>query len=64
MFGLFKKIFIVLLTGLVKGSNQTKRVLLSNQKCMIQLTLINLQTNEFHYYSFADKLDVLEVVIL
>ena len=64
MFGLFKKIFIVLLTGLVNGSNQTKRVLLSNQKCMIQLTLINLQTNEFHYYSFADKLDVLEVVIL
>ena len=48
-------------TGLVNGSNHTKSVLLSNQKYMIQATLINLHPNEysqeFHYYSFAVKLD-------
>ena len=33
MFGLIKKIFIGLLTGLVNASNHTKCVLLSNQKC-------------------------------
>ena len=61
MFGLIKKIFIVLLTGLVNGYNHTKCVLLSNQKCMLQPTLINLHPNEykqeFHYYPFAVKLD-------
>ena len=61
MFGLIKKIFIGLLTGLAYGSNHTKCVLLSNQKCMIQSTLINLHPNEysqeFHYYLFAVKLD-------
>ena len=60
MFGLIKKIFIGLLTGLVNGSNHTNYVFLSNQKCMIQLTLINLHPNEysqeFHYYPFAVKL--------
>ena len=35
MFGLIKKVFIGLLTGLVNGSNHTKYVLLSNQKCAI-----------------------------
>ena len=40
MFGLIKKIVIGLLTGLVNGSNHTKCVSLSNQKCMIQLTLL------------------------
>ena len=61
MFGLYKKIFIGLLTGLVNGSSHTKCVSLSNQKCMIQPTLINLHLNEysqeFHYYPFAVKLD-------
>ena len=61
MFGLIKKIFIGLLTGLVNGSNHTKCVLLSNQKCQIQPTLINLHPNEysqeFHYYPSAVKLD-------
>ena len=61
MFALIKKIFIGLLTGLVNGSNHTKCVLLSNQKCMIHPTLINLHPNEysqeFHYYPFAVKLD-------
>ena len=55
MFGLIKKTFIGLLTGLVNGYNHTKCVLLSNQKCQIQPTLINLHpdehSQEFHYYS-------------
>ena len=42
MFGLIKKIFIALLTGLVNGSNNTKCVSLSNQKCETQPTLFNL----------------------
>ena len=45
MFGLIEKMFIGLLTGLVNGSTHTKWVLLSNQKCMIQPTLINLHPN-------------------
>ena len=61
MFGLIKKIFIGLLTGLVNGSIHTKCVSLSNQKCMIQPTLINLYPNKydqgFHYYPSAVKLD-------
>ena len=61
LFGLIKKIFIGLLTGLVNGSNHTKCVSLSNQECMTQPTLINLHPNEysqeFHYYQFAVKLD-------
>ena len=35
LLGLIKKIFFGLLTGLVNGSNQTKCLSLSNQKCMI-----------------------------
>ena len=66
MFGLINKIFIVLLTGLVNGSNHTKCVSLSNQKCMIQPTLINLHPNEysqdFHYYPFSVKLQRCAVV--
>ena len=46
MFGLIKKIFIALLTGLVNGSNHRKYVSLSNRKCMTQPTLINLHPNE------------------
>ena len=61
MFRLIKKIFIGLLTGLVKGSNHTKCVSFSNQKCMIQPILINLHPNEysqnFDHYPFAVKLD-------
>ena len=47
MFGLIKKIFIGLLTGLVNGSNHTKCISLSNQKCMTQTILINLDPNEY-----------------
>ena len=50
-----------LLTGLVNEPNHKKCILLSNQKCVIQPTLINLYSNEynkeFHYYPFAVKLD-------
>ena len=60
MFGLIKKIFIGLLSSIVDASNQTKFISLSNQKCKIQPTLINLHPNEysqeFHYYPFAVKL--------
>ena len=60
-FRLIKKIFIGLLSGLVNGSNHLKCLSLSNQKCMIQPTLINLHPNdysqEFHYYPFAVKFD-------
>ena len=46
MFGLFKKIFIRLVTGLVNGSNHKKCVLLSNQKFEIQPAPIHLHPNE------------------
>ena len=49
------------LTGLVKASNHTKCVSLSNQKCQIQPNFINLNPNEysqeFHHYPFIVKLD-------
>ena len=52
---------IALLTSIVNASNNTKFVSLSNQKCKIQPTLINLHPNkysqEFHYYPFTVKLD-------
>ena len=41
MFGLIKKIFVGLLTGLINGSNHTKCISLSNKKCEIQPTFIN-----------------------
>ena len=40
MFGIIRKMFIVLLSSIVNVSNHTKCVSLSNQKCEIQLTLI------------------------
>ena len=52
--------FITLLASIVNVSNHTKRVSLSNQKCEMQPSLINLHPNkysqEFHYYPFAVKL--------
>ena len=69
MFGLIKKVFIVLLIGLTDASNHTKCISLSNQKYMIQPTLINLHPNEysqeFHTIHFRlNQMDVLEVVIV
>ena len=53
--------FIVVLFSIVNASNHIKFVSLSNQKCEIQLTLINWHPNEysqeFHYYPFVVKLD-------
>ena len=45
MFELIKKMFVGLLTSIVHESNHTKYVSLNTQKCMIQLTLINLHPN-------------------
>ena len=60
MLGIIKKMFIVLLTSIVNVSNHTNCVLLKNQKCMIQPTVINLHpdeySQEFHYYPFSVKL--------
>ena len=53
MFIIIKKMFTVLLANIVNASNHTKCVSLSNQKCEIQPTFINLHPNEynqeFHY---------------
>ena len=61
MFGLIKKMFFIILTSIVSASNHTKCVLLSNQKCMTQHTLINLHPNKYSqelcYYQFAVDLD-------
>ena len=61
MLGTILKMFIVLLSSIVKASNHAKCVSLSNQKCEIQPTLINLDANEysqeFRYYPFLVKLD-------
>ena len=47
LFGLIKKIFIALWTGLDNAWNLTKCVSLSNQKCMTQPSFINLHPNEY-----------------
>ena len=60
MFGLIKKIFFELLSNIFNGCNHNKCDSLSNQKCIIQTTLINSHPNkysqEFYYYPFAVKL--------
>ena len=69
MFGFIKKMFLRLLARVVVNvSSHIKCVSLSNPKCEIQATLINLHSNEYsqelHFYSFAVKLDgCIEVVI-
>ena len=68
MIGLIKKIFIGLLAGIVSASNHLKCVLLSNQKCMTQPTLITLHPNEysheFHYYFFLVILDNFTILLM
>ena len=69
MFGLIKKLFIELLTSVVSASNHTKYVLLNNQQCTTQPTLINVHpyeySQELRYYLFAVNLNNLfEVLIL
>ena len=52
--------FIGLLKSIVDDSNHRKCISLSNQKCEIQLSLINLHPNEYsqkiHCYPFSFKL--------
>ena len=55
MFELIQKMLIGLLTGLVNGSNHTKCISLSNQKCMIQPTIQSIIS--VFQYPFAVKLD-------
>ena len=61
MFGIIKKMFIVLLSSIINVSKHTKCVSLSNQKCMILPTLINLHPNGYNqgflYHPFSVKLD-------
>ena len=61
MFVIIKKMFLVLLSNVVNGSNHTKCVSLNNQKCITQPALVNLHLNEYsqelHYYPFVVKLD-------
>ena len=47
MFRIITKMFIVLSANIFNGSNHKKCVSLSNQKCMIQPTLINSHPNEY-----------------
>ena len=48
MFVLIKKIFMELLINIDNASNHTKCVSLSNQKCEIQPTFVNLHPNEYN----------------
>ena len=61
MFPIITKMFIVLSTNMFNGPNHKKWVSLSNQKCMIQPTLINSHPNEyshgFYYYPFVVNLE-------
>ena len=47
MFRIITKMFIVLSANIFNGSNHKKCFSLSNQKCMIQPTLINSHPNEY-----------------
>ena len=59
VFGLIKKTFMELLISTVNASDHTNCVSLSNQKCEIQPTFVNLHSNEysqeFRYYPFTVK---------
>ena len=47
MFGIIMKMFFILLTDLVNGSNHLKCASLSNQKCEIQPMFINSYADEY-----------------
>ena len=59
MFRIIEKKFMGFLISILNESNHTKCVSLSNQKCLIQPTLINLHLNEysqdFQYYPLLVK---------
>ena len=60
IFGLIKKLFIVLLPSIFNASNHTKYLFLSNQQWKTEPTLINLLHNEYsqglQFYPFAVNL--------
>ena len=55
---------VVLLPSLVNASSHTKCASLSNQKCKIQLTLINLHPKYTSTHLKLIQIDVVEIVIL
>ena len=61
MLEFIQKIIIGLLTSLVNASNHTKCVFVTDQKCILQPTSINLHPNEYtkglRYYPFEVNLD-------
>ena len=50
MFGIMKKLFIVLLASIFNASNHTKYVSLSNQKCQIQVNETYILMNTIKNY--------------
>ena len=62
MFWNYYKMFPVLLSNIFNGSNHASSMSLSNQRRMIQPTLISLHpsecSQEFHYHPFVVKLDI------
>ena len=58
------KMCVVLLPNLVNASSHTKCASLSNQKCKIQLTLINLHPKYTSINLKLIQIDVLKIVIL
>ena len=61
MLKIIQKMFIVLLSNIVSGSNHTKCISLSIQKCITKLNIISLHPNEYsekiHNYPFEVTLD-------
>ena len=47
MFGLMKKMSVILSTSIASAFNHTKFISLSNQKFLIQPTFTNLHPNEY-----------------
>ena len=61
MFGLMKKMSVILSTSIASAFNHTKFISLSNQKFLIQPTFSNLHPNEYSqewsYYQFLVNVD-------
>ena len=55
MFGLIKEVFITLLN--VSGSLAINCISLNNEPRLTRSTLIDLNSNELHYYRFIASLD-------
>ena len=57
--GFIKQTFIVLVLVLlgITGSLNTKYVSMNNHPCMVRPTLVDLDSNKPHYYSYIISLD-------